>query len=100
MGPKQDDSNMALVGDDPQIGQPEMVMAKEFAAKFRAKYECYKFLVGDVKAYLPSYDDIDIYYMKAQIGGDKKCKYGCHLFLNQVLFEVLTNDEVRVFFVP
>ena len=37
--------------------QPEMtnISAKEFAAKFKSKRECYNFLAGDLNVYLPPY---------------------------------------------
>ncbi len=44
----------------PQIPQPghmsnTQVSAKEFAAKFKSKRECYNFLAGECEVYLPPY---------------------------------------------
>ena len=33
----------------------QQVSAKEFAAKFQSKRECYNFLAGDCECYLPPY---------------------------------------------
>ena len=58
-----------------QIPQPVRITAKEFAAKFSTKRECFTFLAIDCKAYLPAYDTITIYFLKDLIAGRKKCKY-------------------------
>ena len=41
----------------PQPGQAPLarVSAKEFAAKFQSKRECYNFLAGECEVYLPPY---------------------------------------------
>ena len=46
--------------DQPQIPQPGhvsnvQVSAKEFAAKFKSKRECFNFLAGECEVYLPPY---------------------------------------------
>ena len=47
--------------DHQQVPQPghvslTRVSAKEFAAKFKSKRECYNFLAGECEVYLPPYD--------------------------------------------
>ena len=42
------DKTMMITESGPDY---EKVLAKSFSAKFRNKYECYKFLTVDVKAY-------------------------------------------------
>ena len=38
----------------------------EFAAKFKAKRECYNFLAVDCEVYLPPYDNTTIYFVSFQ----------------------------------
>ena len=40
-----------------QVGHPSLsrISAQEFAAKFKAKRECYNFLAGECEVYLPPY---------------------------------------------
>ena len=38
----------------------QQVSAKEFAAKFRSKRECYNFLAGECEVYLPPYGKYSI----------------------------------------
>jgi len=52
-----------------------MVNVREFASKYRSKREVFNFLTMDVKAYLPSYDTVTIYFLKDLVMGSKKCKY-------------------------
>ena len=50
------EANNAPMGQIP-VGHPTMarVSAKEFAAKFRSKRECYTFLAVECEVYLPPY---------------------------------------------
>jgi len=57
-----------------------LVNAKEFASKFRSKREVYNFLTIDVKAYLPGYETLNLYFLRDLVNGQKKCK--CHRPLN------------------
>ena len=50
------------------------INTKEFASKFRSKNEIYRFVAGDVKAYLPPKESCTIYFLKAIVTGSKKCK--------------------------
>ena len=50
------------------------ISAAEFSAKFRSKKECYFFLTVTVKAYLPGYETVTIYFLKDLMSGAKKCK--------------------------
>ena len=45
--------------------------AKTFSAKFRSKREIWNFLVIDVGAYLPPYENVTIYHMKDLVTGTK-----------------------------
>ena len=51
-----------------------LVLAQEFASKYRSKRECFNFLAGEVRAYLSGYENHSIYHLKALIDGSKKCK--------------------------
>ena len=44
-------------GSHQQVADPGLtkVSAKEFAAKFKSKRECYNFLAGECDVYLPPY---------------------------------------------
>ena len=50
------------------------VSAKLFAAKYQSKRECYNFLAVDAGVYLPSYEQVTIYFLKDIMSGKKKCK--------------------------
>jgi hypothetical protein len=64
--------------NDGQIGnqgpQHQQISAKEFAAKYNSKRECYNFLAVDAGVYLPAYDQVTIYFLKDIISGKKKRK--------------------------
>ena len=53
---------------DNGAGQPDQqprnaqVSAKEFAAKFKSKRECYNFLAGECQVYLPPYGESQSLY--------------------------------------
>ena len=59
-----------------QLNQPQLqqVTAKEFAAKYQSKRECYNFLAVDAGVYLPAYDQVTIYFLKDLVSGRKKRK--------------------------
>ncbi len=46
--------------------------AAQFAAKFKSKRECHRFLCVDVGAYIPPLATVTIYHMRDLIGGDKR----------------------------
>ena len=56
------------------IPPKEQVLAKEVGAKFSTKLEVFKFLAYDVRAHLPEYGLVTIYFLKDIISGEKKCK--------------------------
>ena len=60
-------------------------MAKAFQAKFKSKYEVYRFLTLDARAYLPYHETVTIYFMKELMGGKKK---------------ILTTAKIRIIHVP
>ena len=59
---------------DPNAQRMSKVSAKEFASKFKSKREVYNFLTLDVKAFLPPYENVTIYFLKDLLSGTKKCK--------------------------
>ena len=46
--------------------------AAQFAAKFKSKRECHRFLCVDVGAYIPPLSTITIYHMRDLIAGEKR----------------------------
>ena len=52
----------------------QQVTATAFASKYKSKREVFNFLTIDVKAYLPSYDTVSIYFLKDLVSGKKKSK--------------------------
>jgi hypothetical protein len=56
-------------------GGLKQVSAQTFAAKFQSKGEIYRFLTLDVKAYLPPFQTITVYFMKDLISAQKKVRY-------------------------
>ena len=58
----------------PQDRVRQQVTATSFAAKYKSKREVFNFLTMDVKAYLPAYDTISIYFLKDLVSGKKKSK--------------------------
>ena len=71
-------------GGAAQIPQKVKLSAKEFAAKFSTKRECFTFLTIDCKAYLPDYETLTIYFLKDLIAGRKKCR--CFFKVNLTVF--------------
>jgi hypothetical protein len=51
---------------------PSKVTAAAFSSKFRSKKEIYVFLTVDVRAYLPNYDNLTIYFCKDLVSGQRK----------------------------
>ena len=74
-------------GGAAQIPQKVKLSAKEFAAKFSTKRECFTFLTIDCKAYLPDYDTLTIYFLKDLIAGKKKCKCSFDIKTNFLLYQ-------------
>ena len=79
--------NNAQMQEIPDGGnQYVKISAKEFAAKYNSKYECYNFLACDVGVYLPHYESVTIYFLKDLIGGKKKtisCKLHASIHIPQ-----------------
>ena len=57
-----------------EANQGKKVTTAEFSAKFRSKYEIYRFLTIDAMAYLPPPECVTMYYLKDLVRGVKKCK--------------------------
>ena len=84
---------MEFVNANPNNrGQAERVKVrtKEFASKFSSKKEVYGFLCGSVKAYLAGYDSCSIYFLRALVVGEKKCKYISDVTL--LLLDIKSDD--------
>ena len=73
------------------------ITQKEFAAKYRSKRECYKFVTVAGRAYMDKFENVTSYFLKDIISGKKKCKY--HLLINQMVL-VISCDNVHVCFLP
>ena len=54
--------------------QNSKITASAFSAKFKSKREVYLLLSLDVRAYLPSFTTVTIYFLKDLVSGAKKCK--------------------------
>ena len=54
--------------------EPQFINVNSFSAKYRNKREIYTFLTVDGEVYLPPFETVTVYYLKALIQGDKKCK--------------------------
>ena len=48
------------------------ITSTAFGSKFQSKRECYTFLTLDVKAYLPDYKAVTVYFLKDLVSGEKK----------------------------
>ena len=48
------------------------ITSAEFASKYKSKRECYTFLTLSVKAYMPEYSNVTIYFLKDIISGKRK----------------------------
>ena len=63
--------NTTLHNSQQQLFQ---VSAKEFAAKYKSKKECYDFLTVTAGAYLCDKENLTIYFLKDVIAGKKRSK--------------------------
>ena len=63
-----DDDNMNQIPNQQARGK-QQVTATAFAAKYKSKREIFNFLTMDVKAYLPTYDTVSIYFLKDLVSG-------------------------------
>ena len=59
---EMDQINQNMQQQPPRHVTNTQVSAKEFAAKFKSKRECYNFLAGDCECYLPPYGESSLYY--------------------------------------
>ena len=60
--------------------QREMVVSKNFSAKFRTKGEVWRFMATEAKIYVPPYQTITIWHLKDLASGKKR--YVKHLCNN------------------
>ena len=51
--------------------EPQVINVQTFAAKFRSKREVYTFLTVDGNVYLPAYETVTVYFLKAILAGTK-----------------------------
>ena len=63
-----DDDNMNQIPNQQARGK-QQVTATAFAAKYKSKREIFNFLTMDVKAYLPTYETVSIYFLKDLVSG-------------------------------
>ena len=87
------------IPDGDQIVQ---ISSKEFAAKYRSKREVYNLLAVDVGYYLPSYEQVSIYFLKDIVAKKKKCKCqpSFYFLIGNSLFIGIHGSEVRHIQVP
>ena len=52
--------------------QKTKITSAAFSSKFRSKREIYVFLTVDVRAYLPNYDNLTVYFCKDLVTGKRK----------------------------
>ena len=84
--------------DGQQIPQTVRMTAKEFAAKFSTKRECFNFLTLDCQAYLPHLSTVTIYFLKDLFRSKKKRILGKdirHIAIPQ--YENLTINKILEF---
>ena len=62
------------MAEEQKSDGPVKISAKEFAAKYKSKYEVYRFLTVDAQCYLSPYNTVSIYFLKDLVAGKKKCK--------------------------
>ena len=48
------------------------VSSKQFASKYRSKRELFNFLATDVGIFIPPYESVTVYHLKALMNGSKK----------------------------
>ena len=70
----------------------QQVTAMAFASKYKSKREVYNFLAINVKAYLPHYDTITIYFLKDVVSGAKKSKF-TKSFIILILFHIVVKTD-------
>ena len=56
----------------PSASMKQSVTSATFSSKFRSKREIYVFLTVDVRAYLPNYDNLTVYFCKDLVTGKRK----------------------------
>ena len=54
------------------------VSAKEFSAKYKSKYEVYRFLTVDCGHYISPYNTVSIYFLRDLAAGIKRRKLLSH----------------------
>ena len=62
------------MADEDFMGHSMKVSAKEFSAKYKSKYEVYRFLTVDCGHYISPYNTVSIYFMRDLASGAKKWK--------------------------
>lgn len=79
------------------LGNRVRVPVAEFAAKFKAKRECYNFMAQDLASYQPEESCTVTHFLRLQIGGQKgfiKASSIKHLVVPQ--YEHLSIDDMFV----
>ena len=91
---------MADIEEENKGDGPVKVSAKEFGAKFRSKYEVYRFLTVDACCYLSSYQTVSIYFLKDLATGTKKRKLPIPHVSNFGMFVGIDCKDVQYLYVP
>ena len=78
----------------------QQVTALAFASKYKSKREVYNFLAIEVKAYLPSYDCLTIYYLKDLVNGTKRVIKHDIILKYEFFLQVIKSDAIQHLTVP
>ena len=49
-----------------EVGNVQQITAAQFGSRFKSKKEVFGFLTVELKAYLPSYHTVSIYFLKGE----------------------------------
>lgn len=89
---------MSSLIDSSSQPQKVKVVAKDFAAKFSSKPECFHFLTHDCGSFLSSFDTMTIWHLRDLASGRRKrIKGGDVKHLSVPQYEGLTIEEFILF---
>ena len=72
-----------------EVGNVQQITAAQFGSRFKSKKEVFGFLTVELKAYLPSFHTVSIYFLKHIACGFRNRKFII------VSFDVLTDYKNR-----
>ena len=79
----------------------QQMSAAQFAAKFKSKRECHRFLAVEVGAYIPPLSTVTIYHMRDLIAGQKRVSATLSEILTILfVFQIIYGEGVKHFSVP